>query len=89
LGVCFRSFQGYQADPFAQAAPLALADLLIHCAIASHPPVIATDDDLAVEEFQIAGSVDEELLLLIRRLDELVVQAFLALLTILFGGLIN
>lgn len=51
--------------------------------------MIATDDDLAVEEFQIAGSVDEELLLLIRRLDELVVQAFLALLTILFGGLIN
>ena len=51
--------------------------------------MIATDDGLAVEEFQIAGSVDEELLLLIRTLDELVVQAFLALLTILFGGLIN
>ena len=71
MGVCFRSFQGYQADSCAQAAPLVLADLLIHCAIASHPPVIATDDDLAVEEFQIAGLVDEELLLLIR-LDDLV-----------------
>jgi hypothetical protein len=67
LGVCSRPFQGYQADSFAQAAPLALADLLIHCAIASHPPVIATDDGLAVEEFQIAGSVDEELLHFVRR----------------------